>query len=118
MRLSSTWRSQSASTWIWTVWAPAYQVDVAVEARAGPAAEVDDRRTEGHVRHEVRVHDVEVDGVRARRLRAPELVGEMAEVRGEERGQDVELHHSMFLMILPETVLGSSSRKTTMRGYL
>ena len=62
--------------------------------------------------------DGKVERVRARRLRAPELVGEMAEVRGEERWQDVELHHSMFLMILPLTVLGSSSRKTTIRGYL
>ena len=52
-----------------------HQVDVAKEAWCDAAAERDDVWAEGEVRHEVRVHDVDVQGVGAGRLGAADLIG-------------------------------------------
>ena len=62
-----------------------HEMHVAVEAWTSPAAEVDDGRTEAHVRHEVRIHYVDVYRVSAGRLGALQLVGKAAKVCREKR---------------------------------
>ena len=62
-----------------------HEVDVAVEAGRGAPRERDNIGPEREVRHEVRVHDVEVQGLGARRLGPQDLVGETTEVRREQR---------------------------------
>ena len=57
-----------------------HEVHVAVEAGRNPLRERDDVGTEREVRHEVRVHDVEVQRLGAGRLRAQDLVSEPSEV--------------------------------------
>ena len=69
-----------------------HQVDVAEEAWCDAAAERDDVGPEGEVRHEVGVHDVDVQGVGAGRLGAADLIGERTVVRRQERGKNLENH--------------------------
>ena len=67
-------------------------MDVAEEAGGDAAAERDDVGPEGEVRHEVGVHDVDVQGVGAGRLGAADLIGERTVVRRQERGKNLENH--------------------------
>ena len=87
-----------------------HEMDVAVERGAGLPAEVDDRRTEAHVGHEVRIHDVDVQGVCARRLGAPRLFGEASEVCRKKRRKDLYLQESPFTIASKSAVCSSSER--------
>ena len=55
-----------------------------------PPERRDDRRTDGHVGHEVAVHDVDVEPV-GRGGHLSHLFGQGAEVRGEERRRDAQV---------------------------
>ena len=87
-----------------------HEMDVAVERWAGLPAEVDDRRTEAHVRHEVRIHDVDVQGICARRLGAPRLFGEASEVCRKKRRKDLYFQESPFTIASKSAVCSSSER--------
>ena len=50
----------------------------------------DDERTHADVRHEVAVHDVDVQPAHARRERVLHLLTEAAEIGGEDRGRDLD----------------------------
>ncbi|GAC1701481.1 MAG: hypothetical protein NVS9B6_16460 [Candidatus Limnocylindrales bacterium] len=62
-----------------------------VEGKPGGAAQVSDHlRTEGEVRHEMPVHNVDVNPVGAGGLGRSDRVPEMGEVRGEYRGRELQ----------------------------
>ena len=69
-----------------------HQVDVAVQAWGGTAAQRHDVWPERKVGHEVGVHDVEVQGVGARCLGAADLIREGSVVCRQERGEYLEIH--------------------------
>src|ERR1041385_6122019 len=55
--------------------------------RAGPDG-FDDMRPEGNVRHEMAVHDIQVQPLRARPVGALDLFGEASVIRGQQRGRN------------------------------
>ena len=63
-----------------------HQVDVAVEVRCGALRERHDIRAERQVRHEVRIHDVEMQGLRAGHLRPQDLIPQPPEIGRQKRG--------------------------------
>ena len=66
---------------------------VHVERHLGDALERrDDRRADGDVRHEVPVHDVDVDQVGAAALDGGDRVAERREIRGQNRRRDEDAH--------------------------
>ena len=69
-----------------------HQMDVPVEIRGDPARERDDVRTERQVGDERRIHDVDVQRIRARVFGAANPVGETSVVRREERWQNLNFH--------------------------
>ena len=65
-----------------------HQMDIDRQ-RGRLADDLDDRRPQRQVRHEVAVHDVDVDPVHSGVLHGPHLVREMTEVSGKDRGGDL-----------------------------
>src|SRR5574344_1780778 len=69
-----------------------HQVGVTVECRRGAPRERHDVRTEGEVRHEMCVHDVQMQRVRARRRGPADFVAKTPEIGGEKRRQYLDFH--------------------------
>ena len=77
---------------------------VYVERRVGePPEGPDQRRTEGQVRHESAIHDVDVQPLRAARQRRLHLLAQPAEVGGEQAGRDTDRHQDAFLVTTRST---------------
>ena len=68
-----------------------HQVDVEGQPR-GLAQRPDDRRADRQVRHEVAVHDVDVDDVGSARFDHRQGVRQAGEVRGQQGRRDTDVH--------------------------
>ncbi len=72
-----------------------HQMDIPIEAGRDLAGECDDIGTERKIRHEMRVHDIEVKRLRSGRLGAANLVRQTSEVRSQQRRQYRYLHQAL-----------------------
>src|SRR2546423_1078029 len=61
-----------------------------------PSHRLDRSRSEGEVGDEMPIHDIDLDPVGAALDRLPDLLTEAREVRGQDRGDDLDALHSLY----------------------